>query len=126
MINVKDKVYTALREAFASTVLVSDRFPEEFAPGLSVVYSEIDNSVELFTDGAEQLAHLAYEVDIFSTGESASSAALTVDAALSALGLVRTLCRDANDLPNLRCKVMQYEGIIDVNTEEMHHSNEFH
>ena len=47
-----------------------------------------------------------------------SQMALDVDKAVSKLGLIRTDCNDNNG--EFKCKMMRYEGIIDVNDETVY------
>ena len=68
------------------------------------------------TDNAEQKAKVSYKIDIWHN-QSTSDTALAVDAAVSALGLVRTYCGDAPDPSGLKHKVMRYEGIIDMSSD---------
>ena len=42
-----------------------------------------------------------------------------VDAALSKLCLVRILCKDTPDPSGMKHKVMRYEGIIDMESEQV-------
>ena len=122
MIAVKDQIFSALA---GLADLVSDSFPEEFAQGTSIVYFELDNSVKEYTDDAEQLAHLAYSVDIYRSDGSTTKAACDVDEALSALGLVRVECHDVAENSKWRHKHMQYEGYVDVHTEHVFHPNTY-
>ena len=119
MINVKDQVYRALSEAFEN---VSDIYPTDWATFPAVQYTEEANNVVTKTDNREQLAELRYRIDIWSTG-STSEHAIRVDEALSPLGLTRTSCQDVPDPSNHRHKQMRYEGIIDVNTEQVYWRN---
>ncbi|MCD8286496.1 MAG: hypothetical protein LUD50_04660 [Clostridia bacterium] len=113
MINVKSEVYEAIKDITSN---VSDGYPRDWATLPAIQYTEEDNSVYEWVDGAESKAHLLYKVDIWNNG-STSEAALAVDAAISALGLRRTACGDVSDPSGLRHKVMRFEGIIDVDTE---------
>ena len=113
MINVKDQVYAALQTVADN---VSDIYPVDWISMPAIQYTEEDNSVFEKTDTQEQMASLRYRIDIWDTG-STSLTALAVDEAVSALGLVRTMCQDVADPSGRRHKVMRYEGIIDVNTQ---------
>ena len=46
-----------------------------------------------------------------------AAAAQAVDAAIAALGLVRTGCSDVPDPSGMRHKQMRYEGIIDMDSD---------
>lgn len=121
MINVKAKVYSALTGVSAAGV-ISDGYPKDWVSFPTTCYKEEQNDVFEWTDGAEQKARLRYTIDIWND-DSTSAAALAVDSAISALGLVRTACRDLDDPAGYKHKQMTYEGIIDVNTEQIYHNN---
>ncbi len=113
MINVKDQVYAQLLTVADN---VSDIYPVDWVTMPAIQYTEEDNSVFEKTDTEEQMARLRYRIDIWDTG-STSLTALAIDDAVSALGLVRTMCQDAADPSGRRHKVMRYEGVIDVTTQ---------
>lgn len=113
MINVKDKVYSALCGACSN---VSDIYPQTWESLPCIQYTEEANNVYTRTDEQEQLSQLRYRVDIWNSG-STSAMALAVDSVLAPLGLVRTQCNDVADPSGLRHKQMRYEGIIDNETE---------
>ena len=115
MINVKDQVYSALQEV---TPNVSDVYPLTWEEFPVVQYTEEANNVLTKTDNAEQMAQLRYRVDIWNNG-STSMLAIAVDEALAPLGLTRVECADVPDPSNHRHKQMRYEGVIDVNTEQV-------
>ena len=117
MINVKDKVYDALCKKLEN---VSDTYPKEWSNLPAVQYVEEENKVVEYTDGKEQKAYCRYRVDIWHN-QSTSDSALLVDAAISGLGLLRTQCSDVDDPSGLKHKVMRFEMVIDVNTEEVYH-----
>ena len=119
MINVKDEVYDAIKGIAEN---VSDGYPKDWATLPAIQYTEEQNAVYEWTDGAEQKASLAYRIDIWHN-QSTSAAALAVDAALCPLGLIRVSCADVADPSGLKHKVMRYEGIIDVSTEMVYHHN---
>ena len=122
MINVKDEVYAALTGMTDFTGNISDSYPKDWATLPAIQYIEEQNAVYEWTDGAEQKATLAYRIDIWHN-RSTSETALAIDAAVSALGLVRTSCADVEDPSGLKHKVMRYEGIIDVTDEMVYHTN---
>ena len=113
MKNVKDQVYAAL---LSVTKNVSDVYPKDWADFPTIQYVEEDNSVYERTDNEEQSARVAYKVDIWDN-KSTSETALAVDKVISALGLVRTSCRDQPDPSGLKHKIMRYEGIIAMDSE---------
>lgn len=115
MKNVKDQVYAALNAVFEN---VTDQYPNDWGALPAVQYTEEDNKVYERTD-KEEKAYVRYRVDIWNT-KSTSEAALQVDAALSALNLVRILCKDTPDPSGMKHKVMRYEGIIDMESERVY------
>jgi hypothetical protein len=69
----------------------------------------------------EQKAYCRYRIDIWHN-RSTSASALLVDEAISSLGLKRTQCMDVDEPGGrLKHKVMRYEMVIDVETEEVYH-----
>lgn len=113
MINVKDQVYSALKDI---TKNVNDSYPSEWVELPAIQYVEEDNRVYEFTDGQEDKSYIRYRVDIWHN-RSTSEFALEVDKKISALGLKRTLCQDAPEPNGLKHKVMRYEGVIDNITQ---------
>lgn len=113
MINVKDQVYAKLVSVCENT---SDVYPQTWEKLPSIQYTEEANNCYTKTDGKEQYSTLRYRVDIWNNG-STSQMAIDVDAALSELGLVRTMCQDVSDPSGLRHKQMRFEGVIDNETE---------
>lgn len=115
MINVKNQVYAALCTV---TDNVSDIYPKQRTAFPFIFYTEEQNSVHTWTDNREQMSTLRYRIEIWAEG-STSALALLVDKAVSALGLRRTNCQDIENPDGLRGKQMRYEGIIDVDTEQV-------
>ena len=121
MKNVKDQIYSALAGAFGN---VTDQYPKDWAELPAVQYTEEDNKsldreVLIYnTAQGEEKSYVRYRVDIWHN-RSTSESALKVDKALAALGLVRTLCQDTPDPSGLKHKVMRYEAIIDMESEEV-------
>ena len=106
MKNVKDQVYAALDAVFEN---VTDQYPKDWAALPAVQYTEEDNKVYERTD-KEEKSYVRYRVDIWN---------MQVDAALSKLCLVRILCKDTPDPSGMKHKVMRYEGIIDMESEQV-------
>ncbi len=117
MLNVKDQVYAAL---LTVTDNVTDHYPRDWEKELAIQYMEEDNRVVEFTDMEEQKAYCRYRVDIWAN-RSTSVTAVQVDAALSALGLKRTMCADVDDPSGRKHKQMRYEMVIDVKTQRVYH-----
>ena len=115
MKNVKDQIYSALAGAFGN---VTDQYPKDWAELPAVQYTEEDNKVYEHTAQGEEKSYVRYRVDIWHN-RSTSESALKVDKALAAHGLVRTLCQDTPDPSGLKHKVMRYEAIIDMESEEV-------
>ncbi len=114
MINVKDQIYKALKGVCKD---VMDSYPPQPEKLPFIFYAEEQNKVVEWTDNREQKAQLRYRIEIWSK-TSTSQMALDVDKAVSKLGLIRTDCNDNNG--ELKCKMMRYEGIIDVNDETVY------
>lgn len=113
MKNVKDQVSAALLKVNSN---VTDVYPKDWENLPVIQYTEEDNSVYERTDNVEQLAKVAYKIDIWHN-RSTSQTACDIDEVMSALGLVRTLCRDTPDPSGMKHKVMRYEGIISMDSD---------
>lgn len=118
MINVKDEVYKALCTV---TENVTDFYPRSWDQDLAIQYMEEDNKVMEYTDMEEQKAYCRYRIDIWAR-KSTSAAAVLVDQAISALGLIRIQCMDVEDPSGLKHKQLRYEMVIDVKTRQVYHS----
>ncbi len=118
MINVKDEIYAAL---LSVTDNVTDHYPRDWEKDLAIQYMEEENKVVECTDMKEQKAYCRYRIDIWAR-RSTSQAAVDVDKAISALGLLRIQCMDVEDPSGLKHKQMRYEMVIDVETERVYHS----
>ncbi len=120
MINVKDKIFAVLNDRFDH---VSDQYPNDFSKLPAIQYIEEENKVYEHTfsgkRASEDKSQLRYRIDIWDD-KSTSSTAVSVDEALSGLGLVRTQCMDDPTITGYRHKVMRYEGIIDNDTEQVY------
>lgn len=119
MINVKDQVYNQIKGISNN---VSESYPTNWIDFPAILYTEEDNRVYEWVDGEESKSYIRYKIDIWNNG-STSACALSVDQALSSLGLRRTLCQDVSDPSGLKHKVMRYEGIIDVNNQMVYQYN---
>ena len=122
MRNIKDKVYEALKAAFCEEK-VTDQYPKNWASFPTIQYAEEENRVHERTD-KEEKAYVRYRIDIWHNA-STSEDALKVDEAVGpgGLGLVRTTCQDVPDQSGLKHKLMRYEGIIDMGTDDIYWSN---
>lgn len=120
MKNVKDEVYAAL---LTVTDAVSDIYPKEWAEGSTIQYIEEANTVFEASSSADGLredkSRVRYRIDIWDR-KSTSEAALAVNAAISKLGLKRTGCADVPDPSGMKHKQMRYEGIIDMDSDEVY------
>lgn len=119
MKNVKDQVCTALEKKFGN---VTDQYPKDWADFPAVQYQEEDNKSYERTSEGECKSYVRYLVNIWDN-KSTSAAALKVDEALSTLGLVRTMCQDTPDPSGLKHKVMRYEAIIDLESDNVYWPN---
>ena len=117
MRNVKAEVYKALEDANITEHL-GDGYPKKAVQDETIVmYAEEQNSVYERVGNKESKTLLEYRIDIWDP-ESTSEAACKVDDAIAALGLVRTLCQDANGDPSgWKHKVMRYKGILDLDND---------
>lgn len=129
MINVKDQIYAAISAAVENVTdpylkgreNVTDSYPKSWENLPAVQYMEEENNVAEWTDDREQKSYCRYRVDIWNN-RSTSEVALKIDQAISALGLKRSQCMDVDDPSGLKHKVMRYEMVIDVNTQEVYHN----
>lgn len=124
MKNVKDEVYAAL---LLVTKNVSDTYPKEWAEsGPTIQYTEEDNSVFEGSGSAEGMredkARVRYRIDIWAA-RSTSMASVAVDQAVAALGLKRIGCADVPDPSGMKHKQMRYEGIIDMDSDQVYWVN---
>lgn len=113
MKNVKDQVYQALSEVLEN---VTDQYPKDWERLPAIQFTEEENRVYERTGNKEDKAYVRYRVDIWHN-RSTSDTALTVDEAVSGLGLVRIACQDVPDPSGLKHKMMRYEGIIDMDSD---------
>lgn len=119
MINVKDQIYKALSEVLEN---VTDAYPKDWENLPAVQYMEEENKVFEYTDLKEDKSYCRFRIDIWHN-RSTSEAALLVDKAIAKLGLKRTQCMDVDEPGGrLKHKMMRYEMIIDVETEEVYHN----
>lgn len=114
MINVKDQVYRALCEVIEN---VSDNYPKDWKNLPAVQLTEEENNVYEYTK-QEDKSYIRYRVDLWDL-KSTSDYALKIDTAVAALGLRRIACQDANE-PDMRHKVLRYEGVVDNKTQNVY------
>ena len=118
MVNVKDEVYAALCTVTES---VTDYYPNSWEQDVTIQYMEEDNKVAEETTRGESKSYVRYRIDIWSI-KNTSPIAVSVDAAISPLGLKRIQCMDVEDPSIMKHKQMRYEGIIDVNNKRVYHA----
>lgn len=118
MINVKDQIYSAIKNL---TENVGDTYPRDWSTLPAIQYCEEDNRVYEWTDNKEQTAYVRYRFDIWDN-VSTSNMAVQLDRCVSQLGLRRTQCTDVEDPSGLKHKQLRYEGIIDVTTFFVNHA----
>ena len=120
MKNVKDQVYEALCEVFEN---VTDVYPSSWEDGTTIQYTEEQNNVwEASSDEnglREDKSLVRYRIDIWNN-KSTSEDSLKVDAVIRKLGLKRIECADIPDPTGRKHKRMHYEGIIDMDSEEVY------
>nr|DAU15064.1 MAG TPA: tail component [Caudoviricetes sp.] len=118
MINVKDQVYTVIKDL---TDNVGDSYPRDWGTLPAIQYCEEENKVYEYTDSEEQSAYVRFRFDIWNN-TTTSDMAVQLDNCVSQLGLKRTQCTDVEDPSGLKHKQMRYEGIIDVSTFFVNHA----
>lgn len=118
MLNIKDEIYAAL---CAVDENVTDHYPRDWEKDISIQYMEEENKVMEYTGMKEQKSYCRFRIDVWSR-KSTSAIAVAIDAALSALGLLRIQCMDVEDPSGLKHKQMRYEVVIDVKTKQVYHS----
>lgn len=116
MTDVKTQVYDALCRVSEN---VSDAYPVDWAVFPCIQYMEEANEVYWITGNKESMSRIRYRIDIWHK-ISTSAAALEVDKEMASLGLKRIACSDVNDPSGRKHKVMRYEGIIDVTTQQVY------
>ena len=120
MKNVKDQVYAALCTVSEN---VSDAYPRSWAEGSTIQYTEEQNDVYEASSDAEGMredkALVRYRIDIWNN-HSTSEAALQVDEAMKVTGLKRIACADVPDPSGMKHKQMRYEGIIDMDSDDVY------
>ena len=109
MKNVKDEVYSALKQV---TENVTDTYQ----------LIEDENKVNERVGNVEATSYIRHVIDIWHN-KNTSDTAMAVDKKVSALGLVRTSCKDVPDPSGLKHKHMVYEGIIDMNSDVVYWNN---
>lgn len=124
MKNVKDEVFAAL---FTVSEHVSDTYPKEWAGNEPTIqFAEEDNSVFEGSGSAEGMredkSKVRYRIDIWDF-KNTSPTAVAVDKAVSALGLKRIGCADVPDPSGMKHKQMRYEGIIDMDSDQVYWLN---
>ena len=85
--------------------------------------SSTQKNVYEFSSSAEGViedkSFVRYRIDIWNRN-STSADALAVDNAMKATGLKRTECQDVPDPSGMKHKQMRYEGIIDMESDEVY------
>ena len=121
MINVKTDVYAKLVQHCIGAD-VSDEYPKSWKTMPKVTFTEEDNSVAIWADNAEDTARIVIRIDCWASG-STSQLVAQVDAAMSALGFIRTQCRDVPITEMFKHKQMRYECLVDVDGNVFHDNN---
>lgn len=120
MKNIKDQVYKALCNV---TDNVSDAYPHSWAEDATIQYTEEQNSVYEHSSHGELVGEdkslVRYRIDIWHRN-STSAAAMAVDEAMKETGLKRIECQDVPDPSGMKHKQMRYEGIIDMDSDEVY------
>lgn len=120
MKNIKEQVYKALCSV---TDNVSDAYPHSWAEDATIQYTEEQNSVYEHSSHGELVGEdkslVRYRIDIWHR-DSTSAAAMAVDEAMKETGLKRIECQDVPDPSGMKHKQMRYEGIIDMDSDEVY------
>ena len=120
MKNIKEEVYKVLCTVSDH---VSDSYPSTWAEDSTIQYTEEQNNVwEASSEGdkvREDKSLVRYRVDIWNRN-STSLTALAVDEAMKETGLKRIECQDVPDPSGMKHKQMRYEGIIDMDSDEVY------
>lgn len=120
MKNIKEEVYKVLCTVSDH---VSDSYPSTWAEDSTIQYTEEQNNVwETSSEGEkvrEDKSLVRYRVDIWNRN-STSLTALAVDEAMKETGLKRIECQDVPDPSGMKHKQMRYEGIIDMDSDEVY------
>lgn len=120
MKNIKEEVYKVLCTV---SDYVSDSYPSTWAEGSTIQYTEEQNNVwEASSEGErvrEDKSLVRYRIDIWNR-DSTSLTALAVDEAMKETGLKRIECQDVPDHSGMKHKQMRYEGIIDMDSDEVY------
>ena len=120
MKNIKEEVYKVLCTVSDH---VSDSYPSTWAEDSTIQYTEEQNNVwEASSEGEkvrEDTSLVRYRVDIWNRN-STSFTALAVDEAMKETGLKRIECQDVPDPSGMKHKQMRYEGIIDMDSDEVY------
>ena len=120
MKNIKEQVYNALCSV---TENVSDSYPRTWADDSTIQYTEEQNNVYEWSSDSEGIreekSYVRYRIDIWNR-ESTSATTLAVDKAMKVTGLKRTECQDVSDPSGMKHKQMRYEGIIDMDSDEVY------
>ena len=120
MKNIKEEVYKVLCTVSDH---VSDSYPSTWAEDSTIQYTEEQNNVwEASSEGEkvrDDKSLVRYRVDIWNRN-STSLTALAVDEAMKETGLKRIECQDVPDPSGMKHKQMRYEGIIDMDSDEVY------
>ena len=120
MKNIKEEVYKVLCTVSDH---VSDSYPSTWAEDSTIQYTEEQNNVWEASSEGEKVrgdkSLVRYRVDIWNRN-STSLTALAVDEAMKETGLKRIECQDVPDPSGMKHKQMRYEGIIDMDSDEVY------
>lgn len=117
MINIKPLIYQELSKLTAN---VTDTYPDDWETFPVVIFLEEQNKPFDYYDDKEQKSEIRYKIDVFDKA-STSDLSVKINEVFAKLGLKRL---DATDVPepnHLKHKVMRFEGIVDINTEQVYH-----
>lgn len=117
MINIKPLIYQELSKLTAN---VTDTYPDDWETFPVVIFLEEQNKPYDYYDDREQKSEIRYKIDVFDKA-STSDLSVKINEVFAKLGLKRMDATDVPEASHLKHKVMRFEGIVDINTEQVYH-----
>lgn len=117
MINIKPLIYQELSKL---TENVTDTYPDDWETFPVVIFLEEQNKPFDYYDDREQKSEIRYKIDVFDKA-STSDLSVKINEVFAKLGLKRMDATDVPEASHLKHKVMRFEGIVDINTEQVYH-----
>lgn len=115
MIKMKEKIKSALLPICEN---VYDYLPKENVTYPLITYMEEENCVNEWTDDQEQDSYVKYRIDLYCS-DSAEEMCTAIDKQLAGVhGLKRIHCQDLNEDVNVKHKMLRYEAIIAMTSDD--------